>query len=108
MRKMPIATTLATLALLAGTTVQAEAQKRQFEALDSDANGYISEQEAAANPDLYARWKELDGDKNNLLDISEFSAFEPGSGETMRGDGMMKKDDMMDKGGMMEQGGRME
>lgn len=96
MRKMPIASTLAALALLVGNSIQAEAQKGLFETLDTDANGSISVEEASANPALHARWQELDGDKNNQLDKSEFSAFETGKGE------------MMQEGGMMDKGGRME
>lgn len=84
MRKMPIATILAALALVAGSAVQAEETKSMFQGLDADANGYISAEEAAANPELHARWQELDADKNNLLDMSEFSAFEAGSGDTTR------------------------
>ncbi|MFN2308617.1 MAG: hypothetical protein ABR553_02620 [Gammaproteobacteria bacterium] len=81
MRKMPILTTLATLALISGNAVQADdTSSSLFQNLDADANGYISEQEAAANPDLHARWQELDADKNNQLDVSEFSAFEIGIG----------------------------
>lgn len=92
MSKMPIATTLAALAFLAGNAVQAEETKSMFQTLDADANGYISAEEASANPELHARWQELDADKNNLLDMSEFSAFEVGSGETTRegGGGMME------------------
>lgn len=47
-----------------------------FQALDADVNGFITQDEAAYTPDLTARWRELDRDKNNLLDTSEFSAFE--------------------------------
>lgn len=88
MSKMPIVTTLAALALVAGTAVQAEdTTKSLFQTLDSDANGYISNEEAAANPELHARWQELDADKNNQLDMSEFSAFEIGSEDATRGGG---------------------
>jgi hypothetical protein len=92
MRKMPITTTLAALALLAGNAVQAEETKSIFQTLDADANGYISAEEAAANPDLHARWQELDVDKNNQLDMSEFSAFEVGTEQTPDKGGMMEKE----------------
>jgi hypothetical protein len=105
MRNSAIATPLAVLALLAGNAVQAEETSKSFKALDADANGYISEQEAAANPDLHARWKEIDGDKNNLLDVSEFSAFEAGSTGTPQEGGMMQPQDApMGEGGTMEKG----
>jgi Ca2+-binding EF-hand superfamily protein len=86
MSMMPITTTLAAVALLAGNAVQAAGQSETtstFQTLDSDANGTISAAEAKANPDLHARWQELDTDKNNQLDTAEFSAFEAGSGEMM-------------------------
>lgn len=96
MSKMPIVSTLAALALLAGNAVQADEVGSAFQALDVDANGYISAEEAAANPDLHARWQELDTDKNNLLDTSEFSAFEDGSGGTIDKGDMMEKDKASD------------
>ena len=103
MSKMPIATTLAALAFLAGTAAQAGENK--FRNLDADANGYISQEEAASNADLQSRWQELDADQNNQLDMSEFSAFEIDAQEPMR----ERKQDMMqeqmhkpDKGGMTD------
>lgn len=93
MSMMPIATTLAALALLAGNAVQASQSESAstFRTLDNDANGTISAEEAAANPDLHARWQELDTDKNNQLDTAEFSAFEADTGEMMNQDNMMEK-----------------
>ncbi|MBI5041781.1 MAG: hypothetical protein HZB57_11475 [Gammaproteobacteria bacterium] len=83
MRKMPIVTTLV---LLAAGTVQAEQQMNPaFQSIDTDANGYVSQTEASGNSALTSRWNELDKDKNNMLDTSEFSAFETGTpGETMK------------------------
>ena len=83
MRKMPIVTTLV---LLAAGTAQAEQQMNPaFKSIDADANGYVSQTEASGNSDLTSRWNELDKDKNNMLDTSEFSAFETGTpGETMK------------------------
>ncbi len=79
MRKMPIVTTLV---LLAAGTVQAEQQMTPaFQSIDADANGYVSQTEAAGNSDLTSRWSELDKDKNNMLDTSEFSAFETSAPE---------------------------
>lgn len=78
MRNMPIVTTLA---LLAAGTVQAEQQTSAFQSLDADDNGFVSETEAAGNSDLRSRWGELDKDENNVLDMSEFSAFETGTPE---------------------------
>lgn len=70
-------------------------QNATFQQLDSDANGYISPDEAQTVDGLNARWNDLDADKNNLLDSSEFSAFEIGSDPSK---GMM--DDSMGSGGM--------
>lgn len=90
-----LTTSLAVFALLAaGSAVQA-AGDNTFKALDTDANGYISATEATANQDLSARWEELDKDKNNQLDQSEFSAFEAGT------DNSMMKDGGMHQGGTM-------
>jgi len=78
MRKMPIVTTLV---LLAAGTAQAGEQSPAFKGIDADADGYVSQTEAAGNSDLSNRWIELDKDKNNMLDKSEFSAFETGAPE---------------------------
>jgi len=78
MRKMPIVTTLV---LMAAGTAQAGQQSPAFKGIDADANGYVSQTEAAGNSDLSNRWIELDKDKNNMLDTSEFSAFETGAPE---------------------------
>ena len=76
---------VAALALLMAGPLHARGTS--FQKMDVDANGYISPEEAQINSDLSARWNELDADKNNLLDMSEFSAFEPAGG--MGGDMMM-------------------
>ena len=72
MRKMPIATAL--IVLSAGA-VQAESPKT-FQSLDADANGYVSQQEAASNADISNRWNDLDKNQDQKLDSAEFSAFE--------------------------------
>ena len=77
MHKTHIISVAAVFALAAGAPLQAE-ENTAFRSLDADANGYISPQEAESNNDLTARWNDLDADKNNLLDMSEFSAFEVG------------------------------
>lgn len=64
--------------LLAAPPLYAAEAGGSFKQLDADANGYVSPREAEAQPSLIVRWKELDTDKNNLLDTSEFSAFEAG------------------------------
>ena len=79
MRKMPIATALIVLAAVAA---QAETAKT-FQSLDTDANGYLSQQEAGSNPDIMNRWSDLDKNQDQKLDSAEFSAFEVDSGDSM-------------------------
>lgn len=79
MRKIPIATALI---LLAASAAQAETQPG-FQNLDADANGYLSPQEAASNADISKRWNDLDTNKDNMLDKTEFSAFEIDTGGSM-------------------------
>ncbi len=47
-----------------------------FDEMDIDGDGYLSNVEANARPDLTEAWRRIDADSNNRLDISEFSAFE--------------------------------
>lgn len=54
----------------------ADEPKLTFEALDGDGDGYISQTEAQAQKELSEHWKQADQNKDNKLDISEFSAFE--------------------------------
>lgn len=79
MRKMPIVTAFI---LTTAGAAQAETPSSQFQNLDADANGYLSQQEAASNADLSKRWEVLDANKDNQLDTSEFSAFEINPRET--------------------------
>ena len=76
MRKMPIATAFI---LMTAGAAQAEPPSNQFQSLDADANGYVSQQEAASNANLSKRWGKLDANKDNQLDSAEFSAFEVGT-----------------------------
>lgn len=73
MRTMPIATVFI---LMTAGAAQAETPSTQFQSLDADANGYVSQQEAASNANLSKQWGTLDANKDNQLDKSEFSAFE--------------------------------
>lgn len=79
MRKMPITTVFL---LLAASAAQAETRPG-FQNLDADANGYLSQQEAASNADVAKRWNDLDTNKDNMLDKTEFSAFEIDTGGGM-------------------------
>lgn len=50
-----------------------------FSILDEDGDGYISQQEAQASPDLYQAWPRVDADNDQRIDEAEFSAFEAGT-----------------------------
>lgn len=89
MSRIQIVTSLAVVALITASGALQATVGNSFKALDSDADGYISATEAAANQDLSTRWNELDKDSNNQLDQSEFSAFETGTDNLKGNDGMM-------------------
>jgi hypothetical protein len=63
-------------ALLVSITAAAADYPATFESLDTDGNGYISSQEAAARPDLAKNWPTIDKNSDDQLDIAELSAFE--------------------------------
>ena len=51
-------------------------QKKDFQALDTNGDGVISQQEADANPELASNWQQADKNADGQVDMSEFSAFE--------------------------------
>ncbi|MDN5850373.1 MAG: hypothetical protein L0H63_12190, partial [Nitrococcus sp.] len=59
-----------------GTTGHGTTGKVDFSKLDQDGNGHISEQEAAAYPNLAVHFQSLDADSNGKLDEAEFAQFE--------------------------------
>jgi hypothetical protein len=63
-------------ALLVSVTAGAADYPATFESLDKDGNGAISNEEAAARPDLIENWAEIDVNSDNTVTITEFSAFE--------------------------------
>jgi len=67
--------------LMLGTTSFAEGTV-DFATLDVDQNGSLSAEEAAGDPELSARWSEVDSDKSDSIEQSEFSAFESLRGES--------------------------
>ena len=67
---------LAGVALAAGQEEQQAASTLTFDELDTNHDGYISKTEAKVRKDLVKGWKTADQDKDNKLDVSEFSAFE--------------------------------
>jgi Ca2+-binding EF-hand superfamily protein len=49
--------------------------KGKFDMLDSNHDGYIDKQEAAASNALTAQFKNFDGNKDNKLSLTEFAAI---------------------------------
>jgi hypothetical protein len=57
------------------TTEEAIAQN--FEKLDTNQDGAISQSEAQSRKDLVDNWAKVDKNQNGKLEFSEFSAYEP-------------------------------
>ena len=51
-------------------------QVEGLQSLDTDHDGYISQEEAMNNQDLVNRWGELDTNADGQLDEEEFARFE--------------------------------
>ena len=51
-------------------------QEASFNKLDSDNNGYLSQQEAKKDSNLSKHWSSADSNHNDKIDRAEFSAFE--------------------------------
>ena len=51
-------------------------QHRRFDAIDTDGDGYISEQEAQLQQRLLDSWEDVDLNSDGKVDHTEFSAFE--------------------------------
>jgi Ca2+-binding EF-hand superfamily protein len=64
-----------TFALIALASSSAAFAASDFDALDADGNGSISQSEAAVNADLTAAFTELDTDGNGELSKAEFANF---------------------------------
>lgn len=60
--------------------VQAGGASPSFKALDTNADGSISQQEAKASKGVSENYAALDRNKDGTLDAAEFSAFETGGG----------------------------
>lgn len=103
-------------ALAAGMTASASGmgshnngQGTNFNKLDVDQDGRISQQEAAVNPMLVERFKRLDQNGNEQLDQGEFSQFETikrVSGGTMKSTGETMEHGGADGTMNQEKGGR--
>lgn len=60
----------------AAAMVLAAADTERFDMLDTNQDGVIDRQEAAADPDVAAAFDEIDTANNGLLTPEEFSAWE--------------------------------
>ncbi|MCW4326921.1 MAG: hypothetical protein N0C86_13070 [Candidatus Thiodiazotropha taylori] len=68
---------LAALALVtAGFVTASVAGEDAFTALDTNADGSISSEEATASEALYKGWEAADANQDGSVDAAEFSAFE--------------------------------
>jgi hypothetical protein len=65
-------------ALFAGAVAMSSyaAESGGFETMDTNADGMISAEEAAANGALTESWGAIDVNQDGQLDAAEFSAFE--------------------------------
>lgn len=54
------------------TSMATDTQWPEFTTLDTNGDGYVSQEEAAANASLAAKFSELDTDKNGALSSSEY------------------------------------
>lgn len=64
-----------TFALIALASSSAAFAASDFDTLDTDGNGAISQSEAAVNADLTVAFTELDTDGNGELSKAEFANF---------------------------------
>ncbi|NWL14902.1 calmodulin [Pseudoalteromonas sp. Scap03] len=64
-----------TFALIALASSSAAFAASDFDTIDVDGNGVISQSEAAVNADLTAAFTELDTDGNGELSKAEFANF---------------------------------
>jgi hypothetical protein len=53
-----------------------QGEDAQFQRLDANSDGVISQDEAAGHQGLVDHWKSVDKDESGTIDQSEFSAFE--------------------------------
>jgi Ca2+-binding EF-hand superfamily protein len=76
MMKMKTIKLAALAAFTAGSINAAVAGEDAFSAIDANADGSISSEEATANEALYKGWEAADANQDGSVDAAEFSAFE--------------------------------
>ena len=97
--------TILAVALFSGTAV---AGGTAFSKLDTNHDGKISKQEAAANPAVEAQFSQADTNKDGSLEQSEFSALETAPAGSHESNGMQQAPSMHQQPGTMEQHGDMQ
>jgi hypothetical protein len=83
---MKVTDLIATSAFVASFAFAASAlagETDQFTQLDTDGNGMISSEEAAADPTLVESWTAVDVNQDGQLERAEFSALEEKSTSEM-------------------------
>ncbi len=60
----------------AGSDGMKQSADEMYKQLDANGDGYISVDEATANPQLAEKFKSLDANSDNRLDQGEFAQFE--------------------------------
>ena len=61
---------------ISGLASAADKDKLDYESLDTDKDGKISKAEAKASSELNKQWKDLDVDRDNMINEGEFARFE--------------------------------
>jgi hypothetical protein len=73
---MKIKQLVITTAIVAAAAVATAGENAYFTKLDTDGNGVLSKEEAAADPVLMESWATADANQDGQLEMAEFSAFE--------------------------------
>lgn len=94
--------TILAVALFSGTAI---AGGTAFSKLDTNHDGKISKQEAAADPAVEAHFSQADANKDGSLERSEFAAMETAPAAGHKGSGSRQPGAMEQHGGMPNQGG---
>ena len=66
----------------AGSDGMKQSADEMYNQMDANGDGYISVDEATANPQLAEKFKSLDTNSDNRLDQGEFAQFEAQKGES--------------------------
>jgi hypothetical protein len=75
-KQLGVVMVAAVLTAFSAHAVDAKANAEMFAKLDSNADGYISMEEAEAHADLPGAFADGDENEDNLLDLAEFAKLE--------------------------------